>query len=232
MFIFVSLLEIISMQKDRNFMKISLAVLFVFMVLVGCQNPTNENASGLPVYGFKTLVEKEIDGKKVVDSIDHTIDDFSFVNQDSTIITEKDIAGKIYLADFFFTSCFTICPKVKKQMKRVYDKYKGNPDFLILSHSIDYRRDTVARLAWYADKFNIESDNWHLLHGSYDELLRMSYQYLLTALEDDGAPGGFDHSGSIALVDRKKRIRGMYDGTDPASVDQLMEDIQLLMDKE
>ena len=213
-------------------MRISFVILTLFILLISCQSPKNDTASGLPIYGFKTLVEKEVDGKKIVDSIDHTIDDFAFLNQDSNLITQKDIAGKIYLADFFFTSCFTICPKVKKQMKRIYERYKGNEDFAILSHSIDYRYDTVGRLAWYADKFHIESDNWHLLTGSYDELLRMSYQYLLTALEDEKAPGGFDHSGSIALIDRKKRIRGMYDGTDPASVDQLMADIQLLMDKE
>ncbi len=214
-------------------MKINIIVLsLLFASLFSCKNPTNNHASGLPVYGNPDLVEKMVDGKKIVDTLEHTIADFKFLDQDSNFITQKDIAGKIYLVDYFFTSCPTICPKVKKQMKRIYETYKDNPDFVILSHSIDYRNDTVARLAWYADKFHIESDKWHLLTGSYEELLRMSYQYLLTALEDDGAEGGFDHSGNIVLIDKKRRIRGSYDGLDPEKIDQLIEDIQLLMDTE
>lgn len=207
-------------------MKTGLAIALMLILLVGCDQP---NKRTLPKLGNRPLVERVVDGKTIVDTVDHQVADFAFRNQDSTLITEKTVAGKIYLADFFFTSCFTICPKVKKNMKRIYDKYKGSPDLLILSHSIDYRYDTVGRLAWYADKFNIKSDNWHLLTGSYDELLRMSYQYLLTAKEDDEAPGGFDHSGSIALIDRQRHIRGMYDGTDTASVNQLMLDIELLL---
>ena len=116
-------------------------------------------------------------------------------------------------------------------MKRVYQTYKDQEDVLILSHSIDYRYDTVGRLAWYADKFGIEAKKWHLLHGSYEDMLRMSYAYLLTALEDKEAPGGFDHSGSIALLDRKRRIRGFYDGTDADKMDDLIRDIAILLNE-
>lgn len=206
-------------------MKTNILVFFLIASLYSC------NDRKLPFYGNKTIEEKVIDGKTVYDTIPHTVADFQFLNQDSTLISQKNIEGKIYLADFFFTSCFTICPKVKKQMKRVYEVYKDNPNFVILSHSIDYRNDTVGRLAWYANKFDIDSKKWHLLTGSYDELLRMSYQYLLTALEDDGAEGGFDHSGNIVLIDKKRRIRGSYDGLDPDKVDQLIKDIQLLIDE-
>ena len=193
----------------------------------------SKNPSGLPILGFKQLVEKEVNGKKVIDSLDHVVADFSFVNQDSTTITEKEVDGKIYLVDFFFTSCPTICPKVKKNMKKVYDKYKDKPDFLILSHSIDTKYDTVGRLAWYADKFNISSDTWHLLTGEKEAIFKMArYQYYVAALVDDDAPGGFDHSGHVVLVDRKRRIRGMYDGTDPERMEQLIVDIQKLMDFE
>lgn len=192
----------------------------------------NKNASGLPVIGFKIAVEKEVNGEKIIDSLDHVIPPFSFVDQDSNLITEKTVDGKIYLVDFFFTSCPTICPKVKKNMKKVYEVYKDRPDFLILSHSIDTKYDTVGRLAWYADKFNINSKTWHLLTGDKEEIYKMSYQYYITALEAEDAPGGFDHSGAVALLDRQRRIRGMYDGTDPERMKALIQDIQLLMDKE
>lgn len=184
----------------------------------------------LPVVGFKTLETKIVDGKQVVDSIDHTIPNFSFINQDSASITEAIIDNKVYIVDFFFTSCPTICPKVKKQVKRVYAVYKDNPNFTILSHSIDTKYDTVGRLAWYADKFKIETPAWHLLTGTEEEIFRMSKEYYIAALADEEAPGGFDHSGAVALVDRNKKIRGLYDGTDPEKIDVLIKDIQLLLD--
>lgn len=194
----------------------------------------NENPSGLPVIGFKLPVEKVVNGEKVIDTVEHTIPDFSFVNQDSNIVTHKMVEGKIYLADFFFTSCPTICPKVKKNMRKIYAQYKDKDDFLILSHSIDTKYDTVGRLAWYADKFNISSDSWHLLTGDKEEIYKIARQYYIAAVEtpEDLESGGFDHSGAIALVDRQRRIRGLYDGTDPERMAQLAIDLQLLMDKE
>ena len=184
--------------------------------------------SGLPVIGFKQLIEKEVNGKKVIDSIDHVIPPFIFINQDSNMITEKVVEDKIYLVDFFFTSCPTICPKVKKNMKKVYNEFKHREDFLILSHSIDVKYDTVGRLAWYAGKFNISSKNWHLLTGTKEDIYKMSYQYYITAIESKDAPGGFDHSGYIALVDRNRKIRGMYDGTEPEKINNLIRDLKLL----
>lgn len=206
--------------------------LFSLLLWSACTGSSASNPSGLPFMGFRPLVEKEINGEKVIDTADYVVSGFTFVNQDSTTITEKDVKGKIYIADFFFTSCPTICPKVKKNMKKVYKQFKDKEDFLILSHSIDTKYDTVGRLAWYADKFNISSDTWHLLTGEKEHIYQMAGRYLIAALESEDAPGGFDHSGGIALMDRNRRIRGMYDGTDPAEVDDLIRDIQLLMDKE
>lgn len=188
--------------------------------------------SGLPIIGFKTLVEKEVNGQKVVDSIDHVVPPFTLIDQEGNTITEKTVEGKVYLADFFFTSCPTICPKVKKNMKKIYKVYKDRPDFQILSHSIDTKYDTVGRLAWYADKFNIEASTWHLLTGEKQAIYNLSYEYYITALEAPDAPGGFDHSGAVALVDRQRRIRGLYDGTDPDKMKELEADIALLMEKE
>ena len=203
-----------------------------FLVLSWWSSPKSETPSGLPVIGFKTLVEQEVNGKIVVDSLDHVVPSFTLINQKGDTITEQTVAGKIYLADFFFTSCPTICPKVKKNMKKIYEAFKDRPDFQILSHSIDVKYDTVGRLAWYADKFKISAETWHLLTGDKKEIYDLSYQYYITALEADDAPGGFDHSGAVALVDRQRRIRGLYDGTDPDKMAQLKIDLALLMEKE
>ena len=200
-------------------------VLFFFFVTCG---KTSEYPSGLPIIGFKQLIEKEVNGKKIIDSVEHVIPPFTFINQDSSIVTEKEVDGKIFLADFFFTSCPTICPKVKKNMKKVYTEFKNRNDFLILSHSIDVKYDTVGRLAWYAGKFNINSKTWHLLTGKKEDIYKMSYQYYISALESEDAPGGFDHSGYVALVDKNRKIRGMYDGTDPQKMEYLIRDINLL----
>ncbi len=205
---------------------------FVFCFLFNACSESSVYPSGLPVIGFKQLVEKEVNGKTIIDSIEHVIPPFTFVDQDSSIITEKTVKGKVFLADFFFTSCPTICPKVKKNMKSVYNEFKDRDDFLILSHSIDVKYDTVGRLAWYASKFNISSDTWHLLTGKKDDIYKMSYEYYITALEADDAPGGFDHSGYVALVDKNRKIRGMYDGTNKEKMKELIRDINLLYDYE
>lgn len=185
----------------------------------------------LPIIGFDKLVERQVNGQTVVDTLEHTIPDFTFVNQDSTIVTEATVEGKVYLADMFFTSCPTICPKVKKNMKMVYEQFKTNPDFAVLSHSIDTKYDTVGRLAWYAKKLDIDSKNWHLLTGDKDAIFNIAKEYYIAALVAEDAPGGFDHSGAVALVDRKRRIRGLYDGTDPKKMEELAEDLAYLLNK-
>ena len=215
----------------RNLIIMMMAVIYL---CAGCTSNSGSNLL-LPVLGHKIPVERtDESGNKVIDSLAHTIPDFRFINQDSSIITEKDVEGKIYLSDFFFTSCPTICPKVKKQMKRVYDANYGKEDFLMISHSIDIKYDTVGRLAWYADKFEVESKTWHFVRGEKAEIYNIATDYLLSAYENKDAPQNaatherIDHSGHIALVDGKRRIRGLYDGLDPDAVDQLIKDIDLL----
>lgn len=200
--------------------------LFFIIIIAACDNDRNKK---FPILGERTLIEKTVDGKKFIDTSFHRIGNFSFENQEGLDITEKTVDGKVYIADFFFTSCPSICTKVKSQMLRIYSKYKNNDDFLMLSYTIDPKRDTVGRLAWYSNKLNIKPGNWHFLTGKYDKLTKMAAEYLLSAQEDPNSPGGFDHSGYIALIDRKRQIRGFYDGTDPKKVDQLIKDIALLM---
>jgi len=188
--------------------------------------------STLPIYGEREPVERVVDGKTVVDTLYHQIPDFSFVDQDSQRVTQETVAGKVYVSDFFFTSCPTICPKMKSQMLRVYEAYKDNPNVVLLSHSIDPTHDTVAVLKDYADRLGIETAKWHLLTGDKDSIYDIAGNYLAAAREDEGAEGGFSHSGDFYLIDQQRRIRGHYNGTLEEDVDRLIKDIPKLLSEE
>lgn len=188
-----------------------------FLWLMGCK----EEKRVLPCIG----IAQEINGKKIYP----TVPDFSFINQDSQMITQNSFKDKIYIVDFFFTHCPTICPKVKAQMIRVYEKYKDDSRLMILSHSIDPVRDSVPRLKEYANQLGISSKTWHLVTGNKDEIYAIADDYFSVAKEDPTTPGGFDHSGRLILVDKEKHIRSFCDGTDPAEVDRFMEDIDILL---
>lgn len=192
---------------------------FMVMIMFSCNN---ENQS-LPYLG-----EKQIEGD---DTIYYSIPPFSYVDQDSTVITNDVLAGKAYVADFFFTSCPTICPKVKQQMLRLQDQF-NNPEALqFLSLSIDYRRDSVPVLSRYADKLGISSDQWHLVQLQKEQVDKVANQYFNIAFEDDDAPGGFDHSGRLILIDKNGHVRAHCNGTDPESVDGFAKDIKKLLNE-
>ncbi|ARS35971.1 SCO family protein [Pontibacter actiniarum] len=193
----------------------------------GCSNSASEKE--LPIYGEREPVERTVNGETVVDTLYHQIPDFAFVDQDSQRVTQETVDGKVYVTDFFFTTCPTICPKMKSQMLRVYEAYKDNPQVMLLSHSIDPTHDTVAVLHDYAERLGIESDKWHLVTGDKDSIYDIAMKYLVPAQEDGGAEGGFTHGGHFILVDGNRHIRGIYDGTKAESVDQLIQDIPLLL---
>ena len=134
------------------------------------------------------------------------------------------------MADFFFTSCPTICPVMKAQMLRVYDSIQNKPDVLILSHTIDPKHDTVAVLKEFADRLGVESSKWHFVTGEKDDIYKIGQtSYMVSASEDPAEPGGYIHSGAFILVDKERRVRGLYDGTKPDQVDRLINDIDVLL---
>lgn len=194
-------------------------------------NSEGASEKTLPILGEREAVAREVDGKTVVDTVYHTIPDFAFTNQDSQRVTQETVAGKIYVADFFFTTCPTICPKMKSQMLRVYEKYKDEPNLVLLSHTIDPQHDTVAVLKDYAERLNVQTDKWHFVTGDKDSIYDVALKYMVTAMEDEQEAGGFVHSGAFVLVDENRRIRGVYDGTDPAQVDRLINDIPVLLNE-
>lgn len=195
----------------------TIVVLIAFLIVMGLLSCETKSPP-LPVFGEREVV----DG----DTIYHTIAPFRFVNQDSVPVTNETFSDKIYVADFFFTTCRTICPIMKTQMLRVYEKVKDDDEVLILSHTIDPEYDTVALLHDYAERLGVESDKWHFVTGDKDAIYTIAQKsYFSTALEDKTSPDGFIHSGAFLLIDKRGRIRGKYDGTVPADVDQLVKDI-------
>ncbi len=199
---------------------------FVCLLLESC-NPGEPGK--LPILGFKDAVENKGNPGQV-DTVYHTIADFSFVNQDSTMVNNNTFADKIYVSDFFFTSCPTICPIMKAQMLRVYETFNSNPEVMLLSHTIDPEYDTVALLKDYADRLEVTSEKWHFVTGDKEKIYEIGQRsYLVTVQEDQFQPGGYLHSGAFILVDKDRRIRGIYDGTKPDQVDRLINDIPILL---
>ena len=188
--------------------------------IISCDNSSRK----LPIMGERDFVNG--------DSVYHTIPDFSFTNQDNQTITNKIYEGKIYVADFFFTTCPTICPVMKKQMLRVYEKYKENPKVGILSHTIDPRHDSVKVLKEYASQLGISGKMWNFVTGEKAKIYEIGEKsYYVTAGEDSTAAGGIIHSGAFILVDTKRRVRGIYDGTKETDVTKLMKDMEVLLNE-
>lgn len=204
-------------------------MLYLTVLLLAACNNNNQ----LPVYGIKKPVTQVIGGKPVIDSIDYTIPPFTFYDQDSAVVDSHTVNGKVYVADFFFTSCPSICPKMKKEMLRIYDKYQTDNNVVLISYSIDPGRDSVARLKSYAQKLGIDNTaKWHMLTGNKDSIYSLADAYLVSAAEDPDAPGGHIHSGNFVLIDKHSRIRGYYDGTDTKKVDKLLTDMDNLLKEE
>lgn len=184
----------------------------------------------LPILGEREPVEKTVDGKTVVDTIYQTIPAFSFINQDSVVVTDKDFEDKIYVADFFFTSCTSICPIMHRNMLKVYKEFKGNEEVGILSHTIDFKYDTPSRLKTYAKKLGIDGNQWQFVKGTKDSVYTLAEKnYLVAVSQDSTAKDGFIHQGWFILVDKEKRLRGAYDGTKADQVEKLIEDIKILL---
>jgi protein SCO1/2 len=201
---------------------IALNVLVVLsLIIASCQEKKS-----LPFLGPKDT--HLVDGK--VDTIYHQIPPFRFLNQDSTWVSEKDMSGKIYVADFFFTSCPTICPKMKTQLLRLYERYASNDQIRILSHSIDPTFDTPIVLKQYAERLQVKAPRWNMLTGDKAAIYKLGEKsYMVTAQEDKNEAGGFVHSGAFILVDKNRHVRGIYDGTQETEVNHLIEDIEILL---
>jgi protein SCO1 len=158
---------------------------------------------------------------------------FSFTNQDGRQVTEKDVAGKIYVAEYFFTTCRGICPRMNKNMRKVYDKFKDENNFLILSHTCQPEVDSVPVLKRYADSMGVDTNKWIFLTGRKDSLYtmaRVSYTIddpvnNLKSIEDD-----FLHTQFWALVDEEGKVKKVYDALEENEVDAMIRQIRRMLD--
>lgn len=188
----------------------------------------------LPIINPIDVVEEMVDSSMLRIGYGHTIGDFSFENQNKIKISQKDVENKIYVVEYFFTTCPTICPKMNIQMQRVQKAFQGNDDFKILSFTVDPEVDNVEQLKQYALRHEADDNQWYFLTGSKKDLYhlaRTSFFILKPAEAQNLGDAGSDfiHTNNFVLVDREKRIRGYYDGTSEKEVSQLITDIELLL---
>jgi protein SCO1 len=189
--------------------------------------------------GYNNFIKLEVIGEE-----DYSIDDFSFINQNNDIITKDSMTGSIYVANFFFTSCPTICPKMTRNMSYLQDKLSVFPNIRFLSHTVDPFNDTPEKLLSYVDSMKqkniyIDLSNWDFVTGDKDKLYQSASNYFVNATSDSLAPGGFLHSEYFILIDKQGRVRsgvdksgntvGAYDGTNEAQMKDLINDINVLM---
>ncbi|MEK9740980.1 MAG: SCO family protein [Flavobacteriaceae bacterium] len=159
----------------------------------------------------------------------HKIAPFTLTNQNGITVTEQDYEGKIYIADFFFTTCPTICPIMTDHMVQLQEALKDDPSILLLSHSVTPEIDSVAQLKKYALEKGVDDQKWNLVTGDKKQIYYLARKSYLAVQEDgDGGPFDMIHTENFILVDPEKRIRGFYDGTDPETIKILMNDLTIL----
>jgi protein SCO1/2 len=166
---------------------------------------------------------------KANDTSYHQIPAFQFTNQYGKITDEHSVKGKIYVAEFFFTTCQSICPIMNSNLDRVYGKFKNNNNFLILSHTVDPDHDSTEVLKAYSDMHEVKDEKWLFLTGPKEKLYEIARKgYLLDASEGNGGEEDFVHTQIFALVDQNRHIRGFYDGTDSLDVDRMIREVEIL----
>lgn len=187
----------------------------------------------LPIYGERSLHEvKSENGEVRMDTVYKTIPDWKFLNQDSVFIDQNTFANKVYIADFFFTSCSTICPEMHRNLKSIYDEYKDNADVMYLSHTVDYKYDPPSVLKKYAQKLGVDDTKWQFVWGDKDSVYGIAERdYLVAVKEDSSDRDGYIHQGFLMLIDKDRRIRGAYDGTSAEQVEQLRKDLPILLNE-
>ena len=186
----------------------------------------------LPIYNPADVNPELVDSTVQYKSKYHTIADFSFTNQNGEIITQKDYEGKIYVADFFFTTCATICPKMTINLEEIQAAFAKNPKVKLLSHTVFPETDSVPVLKAYAKKHHVDDTQWNLVTGDKKEIYAIARKsYLAVKMGKPEELYDMVHTENFVLVDTKKRVRGFYDGTNKEDMKRLIEDITFLINE-
>ena len=209
------------MKSNRSILLLVILVFLIPLLAFAAMNWYNKEFNRLPVLGPVT--------KQGAISKEHTISNFDLLNENGQSISTGDWEEKIVVVDFFFSHCPSICPIMTNNLKKVATAYKKDQEILINSFTVDPARDSVAQLKRFSRRMNIDNSNWHLVTGDKKEIYRLARNsFLIVATDGDGGPGDFIHSEKLVLVDKHKRIRGYYDGTDENEVQRLILDIKKL----
>ena len=213
----------------KGYLKFFLAFGILSIIIMYIIYSTLNTYQPLPVYQPSNVSAELVDSTKQYQKKYHKIADFSLTNQNGITITQEDYKNKIYVADFFFTTCPSICPLMTDQMVRIQKAILKDPQVLLLSHSVTPDIDSVAQLKRYAIEKGVIDSKWNLVTGDKKEIYDLARKSYL-AVKDNPFAGKYDmiHTENFILVDKKRQIRGFYDGTNPEEVDQLIEDIKHL----
>ncbi|MES2373246.1 MAG: SCO family protein [Bacteroidota bacterium] len=202
-------------------------------IFVCCKNPAvrkEQQARILPFYTTAAFTPQWIEKNSSAYNTIHSIPAFQFIDQDSTPITEKTFTGKIYVADFFFTACPGICKRLTTNLSLVQTAFKNDNDVLLLSHSVTPENDNVSRLQQYANAFGVIRNKWHLVTGKREDIYGIARNAYF-ADEDMGVKKNSDdflHTENMLLIDKHRRIRGVYKGTSVKDMNDLIADIKVL----
>ncbi len=213
--------------------RIYFSAIVMIAILACCTNPAakrEQQARILPFYTTAEFTPQWIEKNSSAYDTIHSIPPFQFIDQDSTTITEKTFTGKIYVADFFFTACPGICKRLTTNLSLVQTAFKNDTDVLLLSHSVTPENDNVSRLQQYANAFGVIKNKWHLVTGKREEIYGIARQAYF-ADEDMGIKKNSDdflHTENMLLIDKHRRIRGVYKGTSVKDVNDLIADIKVL----
>jgi protein SCO1/2 len=206
--------------------------ILAFFALVGCTD-SKEEQKKLPIVGEVDIEYRMVNGKEIADTIYHVVPKFNYINQDSVWISSESLKNKVWVSDFFFTHCPTICPPMTTNMKRLNIMTEDVQEYIqFLSFSIDPYRDTPKRLREYIKEHGIKANNWYFFTGEEEATHELAKEFFNGAEKDASIPGGFGHTPYFSLIDTKGHIRGIYDGTNSDAIDSLARDIRILLKTE
>ena len=217
----------LSFFKDYKVFAIVFGVISIIIIAI-IYNTLNVYQP-LPIYQPTMVSTELVDSTIQHQKKYHKIADFNLTNQNGKTITQNNYKDKIYVADFFFTTCQTICPIMTDHMVEIQKEIVNDSDVMLLSHSVTPEIDSVAQLKRYAEKKGVNDNKWNLVTGDKKEIYKLARKSYL-AVKDNGDGGPFDmiHTENFMLIDKKRQIRGFYDGTNPEDIDRLLEEIQIL----
>lgn len=218
----------IKQSKNKPIYKISFVLFMSSLALFACQS---KKVRVLPYIGNYDIIYTEVNGKEHQDTIYPKVPDFVFTNEDSISVRSEEWKGKVWIVDFFFTTCPTICPIMTTQLKHLQRKTIDIQDHLqFISFTINPDHDVPSVLQKYKKFHGIDATNWVFLNGDEEKTHQLGIEnFQIFAGRDDEAEGGYAHSGAFTLVDKEGYVRGVYLGTDPKQVDQLEKDLRKLL---